>query len=100
MIVNLPTKTAVFVSDTSLAIYTWYQECANFLVFWINGAPQSFDGIMFIEGELGYKIEGLNESFFLNSNGDLMVNSADAAHYAIDADGYLTRDIGLCGETL
>jgi hypothetical protein len=100
MIAILPTKTQVIVTDTSLEIYTWYLECVNFLMFWINGVPQSQEGVAFIEGELGFKIEGLNEHFFLNSNGDLMINSADASHYAIDEDGMLTRDIGFCGEIL
>ena len=96
----LNTKTKVTISGVSLGIYTWYQECLGYLNFWINGSPKVIEGVNFIEGELGYKIENSSDFFFINSDGELVVNSGNPDQYSIDSNGDLTTNIDFCGNPL
>lgn len=96
----LNTKTKVTQTGNSLSIYTWYQKCLNYAKFWIQGSPTKEEGVPFIEGELGYKMIGWKDQFFLSSNGDLMVSSKDPDKYAIDSNGDLTVNVDFCGQPI
>ena len=90
------TKTNLFTSNGHIGIYTFYQKCVNYINFWINGVPEKIDGVNFIEGQLGYKVDGYNDKFFLNGKGELIVNSDDPNKYAIDMEGNLTSTKDFC----
>jgi hypothetical protein len=96
----LSTKTTLTIQDNNIDIFTWYQRCKNYLNFWINGAPRKIDNITFVEGQLGFKIEGWSDTFFLNNKGELIVNGEHSDLYAIDSNGNLTTTIDFCGNTI
>jgi len=94
------TKTNIFTSNGHIGIYTFYQKCLNYINFWINGSPEKTDGVNFIEGQLGYKIDGYNDKFFLNNKGELIVSADDTDKYAIDSNGNLTTTKDFCGDLI
>jgi hypothetical protein len=94
------TRTTITQTANYLGIFTWYQKCRNYLLFWIKQVPNIVDGVEFIEGELGYKVETITDEFYLNSNGELIVYSSNVGQYNIDVDGYLTTDRDTCGNLI
>lgn len=94
------TKTKVTLTGSNVDIYTWYQKCLGYLNFWIHGLPQNINGVNFEEGQLGYTIEGSNDIFFLNSDGDLIVQSDNVDKYSINSNGDLLTNVDFCGNLI
>jgi uncharacterized protein (TIGR02145 family) len=97
MPILLNTKTNITTSNGKISIYTFYQKCINYLNFWINSNPEKIDNVQFKEGELGYKIEGIDEQFYLNNSGDLIVSGVNFDAYSIDDNGNLLTTYDFCG---
>lgn len=93
----LNTKTAVNISGSNISIYIWYQKCLGYINFWINGASGAIDGVSFIEGQLGYKVDQVDDLFFLNTSGELIVQSDNPDKYSVDSNGNLLTNIDFCG---
>ena len=94
------TQTIVSQNSSNLWIYTWYQNCLNYLQFFINGIPRKIEGVYFKEGELGYSKRGVRDEFYLDSVGNLIVYSDDVDKYSIDGNGNLTTTKDFCGNLI
>lgn len=89
--VELATITEVTVQNTVLDIFTYYDKnFSEFLHFFIIEILGMVGTIQFLEGELGYTIEGLpNFSANVSNRGELVINDLDTDSYFIDDLGYL-----------
>lgn len=82
-------RTTVLNDNGNLTILTSYQkEDVLNLICFISNNSQTIEGKQFLEGDLGYTIEGSND-FFSLSNENLIVSSTDTDKYSVDDDGYL-----------
>jgi len=96
----LNTKTNIWTIGNVINIFTFYHKCVNYLSFWINGTPESVEGVAFIEGQLGYKIEGSKDQFYINQKGELVVSAVNVDQYEIDQNGDLTTNVDFCGNLI
>lgn len=89
--VVLNTETVVTQSGTSLSIYTYYVSGDKYIIAYISNVSETVDGIVIKENELIFIINGYDlTDFYLNSNGDLVVNSDIASDFDVNSDGMLT----------
>lgn len=74
-----------------LGIYTYYTPRLEDIFAFIADSVYSENGVSFIENEEGYTIVGYEDvSFFINEDGDFIVQSLDPDRFAINSDGQLT----------
>mgnify|MGYP001026884322 CR=1 FL=1 len=88
----LNTATEILRNGSSLGIFTYYVG-SDLLEFFFIFIPETKDGISFVENELGYRKVGYEDvDFFINNNGDLVVESDDVERFEIGNDGNLYLD--------
>lgn len=89
--VILNTETIVTHSGSSLSIYTYYVSGDKYIIAYISDKAETVDGISIKENELIFIINGYDlTDFYLNSNGDLIVDSDIAPDFDVNSDGMLT----------
>jgi len=87
----LNTKTDINISGSDIEIYTYYSEFEEIISAFIMDEVKNINGVSFIEGEEGYTIEGYPDvSFFINDDGEFIVQADDPDKFAINSDGQLT----------
>lgn len=101
IISNVPSQTTLTSSDTAFDILTFFDGNFNcidelvlvpLIIFTLmaeNGG--NLNGIDFQGGELLFvaKDYGTGITFWINSLGELLINSDDSSSYEIDGNGYL-----------
>jgi hypothetical protein len=98
MILNTITNTTL--EGTTLKVDTFYQRGLNYVKAFIAKGIKFFDLVDFKDGELGIKTIGWEDSFSINSRGELVVISDNANKYAIDSNGNLTSSLDFDGSQL
>ena len=78
----------------NISIATSYKSPPPYtVVAFIANAAGVYNGVSYIEGEVIIAVMGgigTLPSFYLDTSGNLIVDSPDAANYSIDANGNLT----------
>jgi len=99
MIKTIATKTIVTIAGTALSIYTFYQKCTSFMKLYISDYSGTEEGVKIEQGDLIYKTQDFSDDFYIDSNGDLIVNGVNVDKYSI-IDGELYIDEDFCGNKL
>jgi len=88
---TLSTITDIQRSGSTLGIYTYYAQSLNSIVAFITSAVQTINSVVFKENHFGYTQNGYPDvSFYIDSNGHMIVKGNDLDRFEINADGHLT----------
>jgi len=81
----ISTSTDVTVIGTDIEIYTFYNQPPPVVTSaFISQLVQLVGGISFVEGEGGINKTSTPPVFYVNSDGDLVIQASDALSYGID----------------
>jgi len=90
----IPTFTSISIIGTQISIKSQYVNVPPYtIIAFIADVDGTLDGVSYFQGDLIFSVmnyPGLAINFYLDSNGNLVVNSFDANHYSIDSNGQLT----------
>lgn len=89
----LNTRSQVTINGVDVSVLTYYfvDELPNTLDAFIADILSNLEGVDYKEGELIIVVKNYPGSlnWFLNSNGDLNIDAADASQYSINSNGEL-----------
>lgn len=85
------TKTDVTIIGSNVDIFTYYTGKLKSIVAFITDAVKNLNGVDYKENELGFVIDGYdNTDFYLNNKGELIAYSDVADDFNIEDSGMLT----------
>jgi len=89
----LSTKTQATVNGASISIFTYYfaDELPNTLDMFLADIASDLNGVGYAEGDLVFVLKNHPSqiNFFLNEDGTISIDAADAAQYSINSMGEL-----------